>query len=160
MNNLILSKHWMNELLDDCQTIITETVFNSRWALVEGYWKLGKRILEEHDGFERNKIYGKDIATLVANSLGKSKRTVHCSIKFAKKFPNLDDVPEGKNISWHKIVNKYLPDETKKKDEDLSVDTLIWEVIKNSSMYRILDKYEKAEPLARELEQAILKVKL
>lgn len=31
-------------MVEECKAIMTEAVFNSRWALVEGYWLLGKRI--------------------------------------------------------------------------------------------------------------------
>ncbi|MBW1716550.1 MAG: hypothetical protein JRJ77_12130 [Deltaproteobacteria bacterium] len=41
----------------------------SRWALVEGYWNLGKRISEENDNFEREKIYGNKIVSQVTESL-------------------------------------------------------------------------------------------
>lgn len=108
MNELVKEK-WYESLIEDCKSIITETIFNSRWALVEGYHQLGKRILEENDNFERAKIYGEKITTGLSESLGTSTRTIERAILFAKKYPELDKVPEGKNISWNKICNKYLP---------------------------------------------------
>lgn len=105
----LVEQEWYSELIEECKNIITETIFTSRWALVEGYHKLGERILEENDNFERVKIYGQEIVQRVATSLEKSGRTIQFAIQFAKKYPSLDSVPEGKNISWHKICNKYLP---------------------------------------------------
>ena len=46
MNNIVKSK-WYEVLAEDCKYIITEDFFPSRWALVEGYWNLGKRIRED-----------------------------------------------------------------------------------------------------------------
>ncbi len=102
-------QEWYSLLVDECKAIITEAEFTSRWAYVEGYHELGKRILQEHDNFERSKIYGKEITQRVAESLGRSQRTVEQSIQFVKKYPTLELLPEGKNTSWHDICNKYLP---------------------------------------------------
>lgn len=107
MNEIVKCK-WYSVLVDDCQTIMTEAVFISRWALVEGYHNLGKRILEEHDNFERAKIYGEGIVRGLALSLGMSSRILWYSIQFVQKYPDLSEVPEGKNITWNKIITKYL----------------------------------------------------
>lgn len=104
-----IQEQWYEALIEECKAIITETIFTSRWALVEGYHKLGERILEENNNFERKKIYGEKITTALSESLGTSTRTIERAILFAKKYPDLDKVPEGKNISWNKICTKYLP---------------------------------------------------
>jgi len=44
----------------------------------------------------------------VSQSLNKSKRTIERAIQFAKKYPDLNKLPEGKNTNWHTICNKYL----------------------------------------------------
>ena len=108
MNELV-NTEWYQSLISDCHTIMTEAVFISRWALVEGYHNLGKRILEEHDNFERNKIYGKGIVQGLAESLNMSSRILWYAIQFVQKYPDLTTVPEGKNITWNKIITKYLP---------------------------------------------------
>ena len=108
MNELTVEK-WYQALVSDCQSIITEAVYISRWALVEGYHNLGKRILEEHDNFERAKIYGKKIVNDLAESLNMSSRILWYAIQFVQKYPDLNKVPEGKNITWNKIITKYLP---------------------------------------------------
>ena len=108
MNELIETE-WYQSLISDCHTIITEAVHISRWALVEGYYNLGKRILEEHDNFERNKIYGEGIVQGLAESLNMSSRILWYAIQFVQKYPDLTKVPEGKNITWNKIITKYLP---------------------------------------------------
>ena len=105
-----IQSEWFNHLIDDCQSIIVEAEFTSRWVLVEGYHLLGTRILEEYDNFEREKIYGKEITSHVSLSLGKSVRTIERAIQFAKQYPDLALLPEGKNTSWRKICNEYLPE--------------------------------------------------
>lgn len=103
------SEEWYQQLVDDCQTIITETEFTARWVLVEGYHALGMRILEEYDNFERREIYGQKIAQRVAGSLGKSERTLDYAVQFARKCPDLELLPYGKDVSWRKICHEYLP---------------------------------------------------
>lgn len=116
MNEITVEK-WYQALVDDCHDIITEAVYQSRWVLVEGYHNLGKRILEDHDNFERAKIYGEKIVQGLAESLNMSSRILWYSIQFVQKYPDLSKVPEGKNITWNKIITKYLttskePDQT------------------------------------------------
>jgi len=114
-------QEWYQLLVDECKAIITEAIFTHNWALVEGYHQLGERILQEHDNFERAKIYGKKIVSQVTESLeGKaSERTVWRSMQFAQKYPKLELLPEGKNTSWHDICNKYLPETTTPSEEHL-----------------------------------------
>ena len=101
---------WYIQLLDDCQTILTEAEFTSRWALLEGYHQLGQRILQDHQQFERQRIYGHEIVQHVARSLKKSPRTIAYALAFAKKFPELDKLPGGKAVSWHRICHELLPE--------------------------------------------------
>jgi len=108
---------WYERLIEDCRSIIVESEFTSRWSLVDGYHQLGIRILEEHDNFERSKIYGKDLVSKIATSVGKSDRTIWYAIQFAKKYPDLDKLPEGKSTSWRTVVNKYLPDSERNKTD-------------------------------------------
>lgn len=110
MDKIIKQEEWYQGLIDDCKSIITEAVFISRWALVEGYHNLGKRIREENDNFERAKIYGEKIVQRVAESLKISERTIWYAIQFYDKYPDLSHVPEGKNITWKKLITKYLPE--------------------------------------------------
>ncbi len=115
---------WYKLLVEECRAIITESVFTSRWALLEGYHLLGKRILEENDNFERSKIYGREIVQRVAGSLGKSSRTINYSVQFAKAYPDIQALPEGKNISWHKICNKLLSGKQEQECQHLSQKTI------------------------------------
>ena len=99
---------WYQSLIDDCQSIMVEAEFTSRWVLVEGYHSLGLRILQENDNFEREGIYGKKIVARLRESLGKSESTIWRAMQFAREYPDLSLLPEGKNTSWNKICNTYL----------------------------------------------------
>ena len=109
----IKNEEWYEALVEECKAIITEAVFTSRWALVEGYWELGKRISEENKNFERNKIYGQKIVQGLAESLGIASRTIHYAIKAYEKYPEIGSMPEGKNLTWNKLITLYLPEPKK-----------------------------------------------
>ncbi|MCK4359119.1 MAG: hypothetical protein KAW92_10350 [Candidatus Cloacimonetes bacterium] len=59
---------------------------------------------------------------------------------FRKKYPDLDELPEGKAISWHKIVNKYLPAPS----EEKSMQEWI-KILKNKSDLEIFKEFGKSE---------------
>lgn len=90
-------------LIDDCKSIIVEGEFTSRWSLIETYHAVGKRISEEKEVSIKK----------LARDINKSERTLQRSVQFYNKYPDLSLLPDGKNVSWHHIVNKYLPETTK-----------------------------------------------
>lgn len=101
------------KLINDCKEIIVEFGFTHRWALIELYWSLGKRINSEESV----------TVTQLAQDLGKNVRTIQRAVQFHKMYPDLNMLPEGKNTSWHQVVNKYLP-ETTKKESDAETENL------------------------------------
>jgi hypothetical protein len=115
----INSQDWYKAMVEDCQAVITEAVFTSNWTLVEGYHKLGQRISEEKANFDKAGLYGQKITTQVSVSLNKSIRTIERAVQFYEKYPDLQLLPDGKNVTWHKVVNKYLPKTTTVKDKEL-----------------------------------------
>uniref|UniRef100_A0A6M3JKL3 Uncharacterized protein n=1 Tax=viral metagenome TaxID=1070528 RepID=A0A6M3JKL3_9ZZZZ len=139
-----ITESWYNQLIEDLQDLLVETEFTSRWTLIEGYHSLGSRILQENENFERSKIYNQDIVQRIANSLGRKTRTIYYAIQFAREYPNLNLLPEGKNISWHHIINKYLTDGTEKK------------VIKKADLHRMIK--EIRELLETELKKELQSV--
>jgi len=103
---------WYTSLIDELKDIITEHVFISRWELVKGHWSMGKRILEDWDRLEEE---GEGVVQRIADATGVSKRNIYYEIQCARKFPTLDEIPDGKNASWNKIVTKHLPESHKEK---------------------------------------------
>ena len=115
---LLEQEEWYQALIEDLKAIAIETEFTSRWSIVEGYHQFGERIRQENHNFERKKIYGKEIASHVSQSIGKSKRTVERAIQFAKNYPDLNKTPYGKALSWHKVCNELLPGTTEEHELD------------------------------------------
>ena len=101
--NEITKNEWYEALVEECKAIITEAVFTSRWALVEGYWELGKRIREDSDKMPITKLLQR-----VGVDIGKSHSTLWYAVQFYDKFPKLDTLPGGKNVSWRKVI-ELLP---------------------------------------------------
>jgi len=95
-------------LLEDCKSIIVEHEFASRWALVEGYHTLGERIVNDTGYKEYAKGNNASLQSLAEN-LKISDRTLYYSIQFYEKYPDLTLFNTGKNISWHQVISKYLP---------------------------------------------------
>ena len=126
-----ITESWYNSLIEDLKDLIVETEFTSRWALIEGYHGLGTRILQEKEMFERAGLQNDQIVQRVANSLQRKPRTIYYAIQFAKTYPDLNLLPEGKDCSWHKVVNKYLTDGTEKK------------VVKKADLYRMIKEIKE-----------------
>jgi len=102
---VILQEEW-DSLIEDCKAILIESVTTVRGAIIECKWELGNRLLEAGD--ERIT----PLLQRVAVEVHVSERDLFYCLAFRKKFPSLKEmwgrVPEGKNISWHKLVNNYI----------------------------------------------------
>jgi len=101
------------DVASEIKAIITEYEFSSRWSMLECWHAVGQKIIETKA----------DIGNL-AIELGRSERTLEYAVQFARKFPKLEEVPEGKSISWRKITQHYLPTAKKEKEEH----SHIWEI--------------------------------
>ena len=103
----------MNDLAEEIKQIWVEKSFDSRWTLIEMYHTIGTMIASQRDV---------NIQTLSSLS-GVHERNLQRAVQFAKKFPSLELLPDGKNVSWHAIVNKYLPEHsltpTEKSDAEI-----------------------------------------
>lgn len=105
----LVNQEWYCNLVEECKSIITEAIFTSRWALVEGYWNLGKTIRENKLAQEHTKG-NKTFVTDLSRNIGVGYRDVYRSLQVFDKYPKIDELPEGKNITWNKLITKYLPD--------------------------------------------------
>ena len=100
---------WLKEMADDIDGMATEGIFASRWMLVETYHNIGRRIVADENYKKYYHGHG-EILTDLSNLCSVHVRDIYRAMKFYSKYPDLDLIPEGKNISWNKIVTKYLPD--------------------------------------------------
>lgn len=117
MSNEIMKSEYQI-FVEQCQATITESATVSRWALVEGYWILGQTIREYMAVEEYAKGNEAFLDRLAGNLKGISTRTLYRAIQFFDKYPVLNNVPEGKAISWSKLISKYLPERTEKEEID------------------------------------------
>lgn len=101
---------WYQLLIEDCHSIIVEAEFISRWALVEGYHLLGQRILQDEHKLVSGGSTLREALKRVSNLLNKGERTLYKVVQFAKQYPDLATLPGGKDTSWRKICNEYLPE--------------------------------------------------
>jgi len=107
-------EEWYVALVEECQAIITEAVFTSRWVLVEGNHKLGETI-RENDNVKKltsDKKYTKELTSLLkdlALKIKMSERSLWYALAIYDKYPDKDKLPEGKNITMNKLITKYLP---------------------------------------------------
>lgn len=120
--NNITNQEWYQALIEESKAIVTESVFSSSWALIEGYHQLGLRIQAEKENFGKAGYYGKQITSNIAKAINKSERTVERAVQFSNMYPDLSLLPDGKNTNWHHICNKYLVEPKKDKPEVLTVE--------------------------------------
>jgi hypothetical protein len=87
--NGLIKLEWWKHLTEDCKAIVTEAVFTSRWALVEGYWNLGERINTDSD-YQKWGTNKDNVLQDLANAIGLSTRTIYYALKTYEKYPSLD----------------------------------------------------------------------
>lgn len=104
----------LKETVEELKSLLIEAEFNSRWMLIEAYHSAGKMINEVYST-EGNPLTKEQVVQHIAGKLGKSERTLWYSVKFYEVYPDLNALPEGKNVGWNQVVKKYL---TAPKEED------------------------------------------
>jgi hypothetical protein len=106
--------------IEELKAAIVEGEFASRWELLRCYHEVGKMLID----FQSQR----DVPiTRIAEDLEAPKSAQHLQrcVLFYKKFPDLEKLPDGKAISWHKVVNKYLFKGTKVSKEK-AVEVVDW----------------------------------
>jgi hypothetical protein len=106
--NELTTQDWYKEIITEAKSIITEGVFNSRWFLIEAYWQLGKLLREDKNVKEHAKG-NTDFMKRIANDINISDRTLYYALQVFDKYPEIDTLPEGKNLTWNKLITHYLP---------------------------------------------------
>lgn len=92
-------------IIEEIKAIITEGVYNSRMDLLETYHQVGQILASQSDVLDISKV---------ANDSGISLRNLQRARQFYLRYPDITKLPEGKNISWSKMINKYLPEHKEK----------------------------------------------
>ena len=125
MGSMQIISPWYQSLVDDVRAAHVEAVHNSRWELLAGYHAIGERIATEKRLKWNERGNGATLQGL-AKSTGVSGRNLYYAIKFYEMFPRLEDVPNGKNISWHKVTTQLLTKKTKTKFEKYQASVESW----------------------------------
>ena len=115
-SNKLQEQEWYQLLVEEIKATLTEAIFTFRFALVEGYWLSGKLIREawkEHYEDE-DPVNVTQLLQVLAVSVSKSYRTLWYALESYDKYPEIGQLPEGKNISWNKLITKYLTEPKEK----------------------------------------------
>ena len=98
-------------LLKDCEDAIIEGVTAVRGEVIRMKWELGE-ILFDHGEEQITKLLSRVAVELKQRGHAVSEPELWRCLKLRKKFPTLkqmwSELPEGKNISWHKLVHNYI----------------------------------------------------
>lgn len=105
----------IDDAADEIKGILTEGEFNARWTLLEAYYQVGK-IIETLIGIHDMGV--SELTASLAVKTGKSERNLYYALKMVRKYPTINKLPEGKAISWNKMVHKYLPESPKEEKEE------------------------------------------
>ena len=129
-------------LVEECQAIITEGIWNSRVEKILAYGRLGERIFND----SVFKKYGKgNLAFLnaIAEDIGISYSDICRAIQFYEKFQivspdseNWSKLKEGKNISWSKIKSYYLPTGERKECKHVTEKVIFWQCRKCKKLFK------------------------
>jgi hypothetical protein len=99
-----LQKNAYTQLIDD----ITELYDHARHALVEAYWQIGKRIVEQEQQGETNAIYGDHLLTRLSEDLsetlgsGFSKRNLYNMRRFY--LAHTENLQHAAKLTWTQHV--------------------------------------------------------
>jgi hypothetical protein len=92
--------------VDELKGAITEGVVEHREAIIKMKWQIGDVLIS----YEAK--LSEEVVTRVISEIHISRTEIFRCLSFRRKFPTLDKLwencPEGKNISWHKLVNNYI----------------------------------------------------
>lgn len=109
-------------IVDECRTILTQRIKNSRMEVILAYGEIGEVII-------KSKVYQKyaksnqgfvgDLARDMGISYSEASRAIQFYEKFGKDSliseSIVDQFEEGENISWHKIKTRYLTEGAEKR---------------------------------------------
>jgi len=112
---------WFSELCEQIKSIAIVKTFNSKVEIVEGKWLIGKEIEEALADSTRQKIYGKGINKMIAETVHWSEREIYRCRQFYSKYPEeqfdkiVSKIPVDK-FDWHHITNQLLLNDPKEND--------------------------------------------
>ena len=88
-----------HELKEVCRTAYVELSYSSRFVRIAMWHTIGKAVIDNN--LKPDKIRSFAVAIEVEPS------DLATAILFTEKYPNLDDFPHDKTISWSQIVEVF-----------------------------------------------------
>lgn len=89
-------------LITECDSCLTEAESTAKATIVEAWHYVGECI-RKFEGVEISKLVKR-----VADDIQRSERAVWLGVQIYDKYPDLNSLPEGKNISLRKLQRVYL----------------------------------------------------
>ena len=102
---IVKEKELYEGLVEELASTITEGVFNARDTIIRMKWIVGQTIL----GFKTDNLT--KLLTDLSVDLKVSERELWRCIAFVRHFKDykkVEQLEEQKNLSWNKILTKYL----------------------------------------------------
>ena len=99
---------WFKSLADDCGSAMVEGEFTARWALIEAYHSVGRRIRVEED-----RVPITELVQTLAVRTKISTRKYWYAVQIYDKWPSLSRLPGGKEVTLNKLITRYLPEKEK-----------------------------------------------
>lgn len=159
-------KQYITDIKEILEQARSKTYAAINAAMVEAYWKIGRRIVEEEQNGENRAVYGKEIIKIISLELGQgfSERTLRDYRQFYQTFSNWEDLAHAcAKLNWShfrlimRVSNKkarqyYI---TESIEGSWSVRTLDRNI---STLYyqRLLSSQDK-EPVKNEMQEKSLK---
>ena len=104
-------------IIDECKTILTQRIKNSRMEVILAYGEVGETIVKSgiYQKFAKgNHEFINGMAKDIGIGYSEASRAIQFYEKFCKGSPVsetiIEQFEEGENISWHKIKTRYLTD--------------------------------------------------
>lgn len=110
--------NWYDSLKEELDSLVTEMQFNVRWQLIEWNHKIGQTI-REHTPTGQVDI----CLQRLAHELKISKRSLYNAVAIYDKFPEISQIPDGKNASMNKLLKQINGTSTEKCDH-LEIETI------------------------------------
>ena len=109
----IRDTEWFNEMILEAQTAMdefkdamTEIKFTLQWHTIEFRHKIGQLLVKN----EKKTESFPDLVVETAKSLDVSERLIQYCVKAARVYPDINQIPEGKSMTWGRLVSTYLTD--------------------------------------------------
>lgn len=108
----IVTQEWYAALIEELKATYVEKRFEERWAKIEMMHLIGKA-LREHEQVPMTKLVGQ-----VSQDTGIHDRNLWFAVQFFDKFPELDQLPDGKATSWTAVRKQLSGGEKEEKEVD------------------------------------------